>query len=152
MIVSRRILRSALVLVALPVSLVMVPLSAEAQTGVTVTIGADSVLLDPTLIRVPVQISCEPMDVRTDMGSTSELRQAVSRLRIAHGTGVRENEVVCDGTVHANSYLFWADPSGPPFGAGTATVSIRVNLCDQSFNCQDGSSGIQVTRVQRDRS
>jgi len=130
----------------------MAPLSAAAQTGVTVTIGADSVLLDPTLIRVPVQISCDPMDIWTDMGSTAELRQAVSRQRIAHGTGVRESEIVCDGALHANAYLFWADPAGPPFSTGTATVSIRVNLCDQSFNCQDGRSGIQITRVQRDHS
>jgi hypothetical protein len=80
--------RLLLVMTSLLISLVIVPVEANAQTGVTITVGADSVLLDPTLVRVPVQITCDPMDVRLNQGN-AELGQAVS----SGGSGIRITRV-----------------------------------------------------------
>jgi len=135
----------------LPLSVALVPQAgAEAgvQAGVTVTVSANSVLLDPTLVQVPVTITCDPMDVRTNQAN-AEMRQAVPNQLIAHGSGLAEGPIVCDGQPHSNSYLFWANTSGPPFSRGSATVSIPLVLCDASFVCQSGGSGIRVTQVRR---
>src|SRR5215470_13184828 len=105
----RRVLRFLLVLGLLPVSVVLTPLSAGAQGGVTVTVGADSVLLDLTLVRVPVEITCQPMVVYYYQ-SSGQLKQAVSKQLIATGTSYNlEDPIVCDGLPHPNSDLFWAD-------------------------------------------
>ena len=141
---QRRILR-LLVLMLLSISAVFIPLQASAETGVTITVGATSTLLDPTLVIVPVQITCDPMDVDYNQGY-AELRQAVSKRLIAHGVGYPQDLIVCDGLPHENPYQFWADPSGPPFSKGDATVTINVYLCGSGF-CQSGSSGVQVTRL-----
>jgi hypothetical protein len=144
----RLALRSLLILTLLLTSVLLTPLRAGADPGVTITVGPQATLLDPTLVRVPVQITCDAMEVATNQGS-AELRQAVSKQLIAHGTGWEESQILCDGQPHPNSYLIWADPSGPPFTKGTATVSISAFLCDATFACQSGSSGIQSTRLSR---
>ena len=144
----RLALRSLLILTLLPLSVLLTPLPAGADPGVTITVGASGTLLDPTLVRIPVQITCDPMEVATNQGS-AELRQAVSKRLIAHGTGFEESQIVCDGVPHPNSYLIWADPSGPPFTKGNATVSISAFLCDATFVCQSGSSGIQTVQLRK---
>lgn len=144
----RRILNLLSVSILLSIPVLLAPPSASAEDSVTITIGAESLLLDSTLIEVPVQITCAPMDFSFNMGN-SELRQAVSKQLIAHGIGNAQDPFVCDGQPHQNSYLFWADSSGPPFAKGDATVTVNVFLCDSSFVCQSGSSGIQTTSVKR---
>ncbi len=135
----------------LPLSVATAPQAgAEAgvQAGVTITVSADSVLLDPTLVQVPVTITCAPMEVHSHQGN-AEIRQAVANQLIAFGSGFPEGPIVCDGQPHSNSYLFWVTTSGAPFARGSATVSIPLFLCDASFVCQSGSSGIRITQVRR---
>jgi hypothetical protein len=149
---SSRLRRAALWLVstaALLLSVVLTPLDASAQTeGVITTVGAEGILLDPTLIRVPVEISCAPMEVSYDMGGHAQLEQAVSKRLIAHGQGWEENAIVCDGTAHPNTYLIWADTTSPPFEKGDATAWINAYLCGPT-GCQSGGSGTQITQLTR---
>jgi len=141
-------LRLLPILISLSISALLAPLPASAEDSVTITVGADSVLLDPTLVEVPVSITCAPMDVYYNMGS-AELRQAVSKQLIAYGRGYEQSPIVCDGQPHANSYLLWADPSGAPFTKGDATVFVGVYLCSPSYYCQSGNSGYQITHIKR---
>jgi hypothetical protein len=144
----RRGLRFLFVLGLLLVSAVLTPLNAGAQSDVTFTIGADSVLLDPTLVQVPVEITCQPMDVVTFLAG-GQLKQALSKHLIATGSGRLEGStVVCDGLPHPNSYLFWVDFGSPSFTKGDATVFVTAFLCDQ-ISCQSGSSGIEITRINK---
>jgi hypothetical protein len=144
----RLALRSLLILTLLPISVLLTPLPAGAEPGVTITVATQGTLLDPTLVRVPVQITCDPMEVATNQGS-AELRQAVSKRLIAYGSGFEESQIVCDGLPHPNAYLIWADPSSPPFTKGSATIRISAFLCDATFICQSGSSGIQTVQLRR---
>jgi hypothetical protein len=148
---SSRLRRAVLWLVStagLLLSVVLTPLAASAQTeGVTITVAAEGILLDPTMVRVPVEISCAPMEVSYNMGY-AQLQQAVSKQLIAHGQGWEENAIVCDGMAHPNSYLIWADTSGPPFEKGDATFGASAYLCGPS-GCQSGGSGIQIIRLTR---
>lgn len=147
---QRRVKRSLLLFTFLVVAVVLTPLTASAQSAPTVTItpGPEGFLLDATLVRVPVEITCAPMEVEFNQGS-AELRQAVSKDAIAVGRGFEDSRIVCDGTPHTNSYSLWAEPSGPPFEKGDATVDISAFLCDPSFSCQSGGSGIQVIRLRK---
>ena len=144
----RRALLSLASTAGLLLSIVLTPLAASAQTeGVTITVGAEGILLDPTLVRIPVEISCAPMEVSYNMGY-AQLEQAVSKQLIAHGQGWEENAIVCDGTAHPNSYLIWADTSSQPFEKGDATFQASAYLCG-SAGCQSGGSGIQIVRLRR---
>jgi hypothetical protein len=146
----RRVARLPLVLVPLGAVLALVPsVAVAAEPGVAITVGA-GVLLDPTLVRIPIQVTCQPMTVETNQGR-ADLRQAVSG-RIAFGEGWEETPIVCDGAPHPNSYLVWVDTaSAAPFRAGTATVQISAFLCSgaPTFECQSGGSGIKVIDVRR---
>ncbi|OXM45394.1 hypothetical protein CFP75_31085 [Amycolatopsis alba DSM 44262] len=118
------------------------------ESTVTITVGKAANLLDPTLVRVPVALTCPSMEVATNQGGAS-LRQAVSG-RIAFGSGRPEKPVVCDGTPHPNSYLIWVDTTSPaPFRVGNATAMISAYLCSPTFTCVSGGSGVQVIRVKR---
>src|SRR5262245_46405569 len=110
-IVQRRVKRSLLLLTFAVVAVVLTPLTASAQSApsVTITPGPEGALLDATLVRVPVEITCAPMEVDFNQGS-AELRQAVSKRAIAVGRGFEDSQIVCDGTPHPNSYTFWAEP------------------------------------------
>lgn len=135
------------------VVMALAPTVAEAApASLTITVGVTGTLLDPTLVRVPTEFTCAPMEVGTNQGSAS-LRQAVSG-RVAFGSGMPEGTVVCDGTPHAVSYLIWVDTGSPaPFRRGNATVQINAFLCPPpptpGSACQSGSSGIQVIRLTR---
>jgi hypothetical protein len=105
---SKLFSRSVLAL-SLPVAaMTLTPMVAHADdAAVTVTVGATGTLLNRTLVRVPVEISCAPLVVQYEQGH-AELRQAVSG-RVAFGSGWRESPIICDGAPHANTYLIWVD-------------------------------------------
>jgi hypothetical protein len=112
---------------SLPVVVTAVaPMTAHADDAtVTITVNATGILLDRTLVRVPAEITCAPLEVQSNQGGAN-LRQAVSG-RIAFGQGFNENPIICDGTSHANSYLVWVDTASPaPFQQGKATVQISA--------------------------
>ncbi|MEV4313289.1 hypothetical protein [Actinocrispum sp. NPDC049592] len=141
--------RSMLAL-SLPVVVTIVaPMTAHADdVSVTITVNATGILLDRTLVRVPAEITCAPLEVRTNQGGAN-LRQAVSG-RIAFGQGFNENPIICDGMPHTNSYLVWVDTASPaPFRQGNATIQISAFLCSPTFVCESGGSGIQVIRLRR---
>lgn len=87
----------------LPVAVItLAPVAADADAALlTITVGAAGTLLDPTLVRVPAELTCVPMEIGSNQGSAS-LRQAVSG-KIAFGSGFPKNPFVCDGTPHATS-------------------------------------------------
>lgn len=143
-----RLLRSLLVLAVLPFAVVLTSLDANAEPSVTVAVGAQGTLLDPTVVVVPVEITCAGIDV-TDSFGEAALLQAVSKRQIAYGGGTIQSQVVCDGTPHPNSYLIWADPSYAPFIKGDASVSASVVACDATFTCASGNSGVQIIRLRR---
>jgi hypothetical protein len=146
---SKLVLRSLLAL-SLPVAVAtLLPVTAHAEDApVTITVSASGTLLDRTLARIPVQITCAPLDVRLNQGSAS-LRQAVSG-RVAFGQGWEESPIICDGTPHANSYLVWVDTTSPaPFRQGNASVQVFAYLCSPTFVCQSGGSGVQTIRLKR---
>jgi hypothetical protein len=147
-------LTHSLLALSLPVAVMtLAPVAAGADPGtLTITVGATGTLLDPTLVRVPAELTCAPMEIGSNQGSAS-LRQAVSG-RVAFGSGFPENPMVCDGTPHAVSYLIWVDTASPaPFRRGDATVQIGAFLCPPAptpiADCQSGSSGVQVIRLKR---
>jgi hypothetical protein len=149
-VVFRRFLRSLLVASSLPVAVVaMTPMAAHADTAmVTITVGETGKLLDPTLVRVPVTITCAPLVVATDQGGAN-LKQAVPQ-GIAFGSGFEEHTITCDGTSHPNSYLIWVNTASPGgFQPGSATVQVSAFLCSATFTCQSGASAIQVIRLRR---
>ena len=143
------IARSALALAIPGLVIGMTPAAAHADdTTVTITVGATGALLDPTLVRVPANITCATLEVATNQGSAT-LKQAVYG-RIAFGSGYAEKPVICDGTPHANSYLIWVDStSRAPFRQGSATVQISAYLCSPTFTCESGGSGIQIVHLKR---
>lgn len=147
-------LMRAFLALSLPVAVMaLAPMAAEADAAsLTITVGPTGTLLDPTLVRVPTEFICAPMEVATNQGSAS-LRQAVSG-RIAFGSGFPETPVVCDGTSHAINYLIWVDTASPsPFARGNATVQINAFLCPPAPTptsaCQSDSSGVQVIQLTR---
>src|SRR5260370_14527482 len=139
---DRRMLRLLLTRLQPSAAIALTPIAAHADgPTVTITVGAAATLLDPTLVRVPVEITCTPLVVSFDQGSGADLRQAVSG-RIAFGTGSEESTIICDGTPHPNSYLVWVSTSSPaPFRQGNATVSIGAYLCSATFICESGGAG-----------
>lgn len=150
---SRWFLRSLLAL-SLPTTVMTVaPMTAHADDStVTITVGATGTLLDPTLVRIPVKITCGPLEVSTNQGH-ADLRQGVSG-RVAFGQGWEETSIICDGTPHANSYLVWVDTASPAsFRQGNATVQISVFLCPEAPTpidlCESGGSGVQVVRLKK---
>lgn len=146
---SHWILRSLLALTVPLAATTMVPITAHADDGiVTITVGATGELLDRTLVRVPVEITCSPLEVYLNQGY-ADLRQAVSG-QVAFGQGWEESPITCDGTAHANSYLVWVDTASPaPFRQGDATVRVSAYLCSPTFVCESGGSGVQVIRLKR---
>jgi hypothetical protein len=144
------LLSRAMLALALPVvAMAVVPAVAHADTAeVTVTVGATGTLLDRTLVVVPVEITCAPMEVAYNQGS-AQLRQAVSG-QVAYGQGWPDSPITCDGAPHANSYRIWVDAASPaPFRQGDATVVVGAYLCSPTFVCQSGSSGPQVIRLKK---
>lgn len=144
---SKLVLRSLWVLALLGALTLAVPATAlAAEPPVTITVGTTGTLLDPTLVRIPVKITCAPLEVGSNQGAAN-LRQAVAG-RVAFGQGYNQNPIICDGTPHANSYLVWVDTASPaPFHQGNATVQVSAYLCSPTFVCQSGGSGIQVIRL-----
>ncbi len=147
-------LSRSLLAISLPVAvMILAPMTAAADpASLTITVGVTGTLLDPTLVRVPTEFTCAPMDVGTNQGSAS-LRQAVSG-KVAFGSGFPQDPIVCDGTPHAVRYLIWVDTASPaPFRRGNATVQIGAFLCPPAptptSSCQSGSSGIQVLGLKK---
>jgi hypothetical protein len=144
--------RRALVALSLPALVLLTPLPASADPAAALTIGPEALLLDPTLVRVPVEITCGPMEVYDTYG-WAELKQAVSKQEVAWGDGWIDSQPVCDGTPHPNSYLITSggilngQPSGPPFEKGDATIIAVLELCDPTWSCQRLGSGPQVIRL-----
>src|SRR5215468_184977 len=93
--------RPLVVLLMLVGGVGLTPLSAGADPGVTITVAPQAALLDPTLVRVSVEITCAPMQVGFNMGN-AQLEQAVSKTQIAHGSGFEQSQIVCDGAFHPN--------------------------------------------------
>ena len=82
---ARQLLRRVLMLTCVAAIVALTPLSAQAQSEVTITVGATGTLQSRIVARVPVQITCAPMEVAFgDTGGT--IRQAAGR-EIAHGSG-----------------------------------------------------------------
>jgi hypothetical protein len=124
----------------------LTPLSARAQSSeVTITVGATGTLQSRIVATVPVRITCGPLEVSVVQESAT-IEQAAGTA-IAHGSGFSDQPVVCDGTAQPNTFTFLADPSGPPFHGGNAAVSISLFICDPSFVCVSGSSGVQIVRL-----
>jgi hypothetical protein len=145
---ARQLLRRFLVLTCVAAVVALTPLSAQAQSEVTITVGATGTLQSRIVARVPVQITCAPMEVAFgDTGGT--IRQAAGR-EIAHGSGGADQPVtsiVCDGAPHPASFTFVADLDSPPFRGGDAVVTVAVILCDVNFVCQSGDSGFQTVKL-----
>lgn len=149
-------LRRSMIVLAVPLAVgAAVPPAAHADdTTLTIAVAPTATLLDPTLVRVPVRITCAPITVGSDQGS-AQLRQSVPS-GIAFGQGFREQAIVCDGRAHANSYLIWIDTGSPGgFAPGNATVQVSEFLCPppptSTTSCDSGGSGIQVIRLQPGR-
>lgn len=143
------LLSRAMLALALPVAaMAVVPAVAQADTAeITFTVGATGTLLDRTLVVVPVEITCGPMEVQYSQGFGS-LRQAVSG-NVAFGQGQGDSPIICDGTPHANSYRIWVDTASPaPFRQGDATVDVWASACASNV-CQFGQSGPQVVRLKK---
>jgi hypothetical protein len=70
------------------------------------------------------------------------MAQAAGRA-IATGNGFADRSaVVCDGTLHPNTITLVADPTGPPFHGGHATVQYSVLIFDNNGNSEQASTGL----------
>jgi hypothetical protein len=143
---TRQLLRWLLVLTCVSALIALTPLSAGAQSEITITVGATGTLQSRVVARVPVEITCAPTEIF--FGDTGgNIMQAAGR-QIAHGDGgVDLTSIVCDGTPHPTSFVYTADFDSPPFHGGNAVITALVSLCDVNFVCQRGESGLQTVKL-----
>src|SRR6266536_2324269 len=138
--------RSMLVFLLPVAMLTLAPMVAEAEpASFPITVGKTGALLDPTLVRVPTEFTCAPMEVDFPQVG-AQLKQAVSG-KVAFGSGYTDDPIICDGTPHTVDFLIWVDTASPaPFRRGNATVLVGAFLCPPAPTptdaCQSGSSGI----------
>jgi hypothetical protein len=124
------------------------PLGAQAQSAVTISVGSTATLSKSrVVVTVPVQITCAPIGTVFDNMGNATIEQAAGHA-IASGSGFEDQPIVCDGTPHPNTYTLSADPTGPPFHGGQASVSISVSL-DGSTGREFGSSGPQPVTLKK---
>jgi hypothetical protein len=121
---------------------------APASAAVTVSVPETADLSARLLVKVPVTVTCGPVDV-TGSSLQVQLSQAVKK-EIAHGSVFLGGmfgglTFTCDGAPHAYSVTVVADSSGAPFRRGSAVITATAFLFGATSD--QGTSGPQVIRL-----
>ena len=125
------------------------PLSAQAQPAVSISVGSKGTLAPSrVVVTVPVQITCAPIGTINAVQENATIEEAAGRA-IASGSGFSDQPIVCDGTPYPNTFTFSADPTGAPFHVGPASVNISLFIENSTGGFETGSSGIQTVRLRR---
>lgn len=137
--------KSSVYLAAVAASLValVVPGLAQADPGVTVTIGSTATLQSRVLLTVPITVTCDPVGDFFSMSFVS-VEQA-SGTRIASGSGFIST-LTCDSAPHTYQVSVLAGASGPPFHGGSAIASASVSIFG-SLGSEGGNAGPQAISV-----
>lgn len=128
-------MRRFIVIAAIAV-LFAAPVSVAAQEPMPVDLGSYNMIGKGVVVHVEAGFRCQPKPVvefpwRSSWGPNTsptivvELRQSVSR-KIAFGenTWYFHPDELCNGEQQAIGLDILADPSGPPFKAGTAAIRV----------------------------
>jgi hypothetical protein len=119
--------------------------AAPASAAMTVSVPATADLSAKLLVKVPVTVTCGPMDV-TGSSLQVQLSEAVKK-DIAHGSAFLGGmfgglQFTCDGAPHPYPVTIVADPSGAPFKRGNAVITATAFVFGTTSD--QGSVGPQV--------
>ena len=152
---TRRLLALLSVPVCASAAVVLMPLGAQAQSAVTISLApTGTIARSHVLVTVPVQITCDltaghpgPIGTPFFVEDFGTIAKAAGQA-IATGTGFADRSaIICDGTPHPNTITFVADSGSPPFRGGAATVRYTVDIFGNFGNSEQGDSGFQTVSL-----
>jgi hypothetical protein len=124
-----------------------------AAQAATIELGTPE-LVGKVAMRVPVTVSCSPLDPSSFLSS----QHLIVSARQARGKEIAGGSVMlfgsgssrlfpCDGSAHALTADVFADAGGPPFHSGRAVLSGSVHVSAFPTGSQSASAGPVEVRV-----